>query len=147
MISANEKFKEFKANDNFYSILFVIWDDFIYEPISALIGKPSGLFLEESFAKDNNGKRKKFPFVDAVFLDRHLIQIMNATQDKNLLDGKKHAMDYGHYNEFPYKVVIPNPDSFLSDKIPNEVFECFQIHKISPELGAEYVPSDIILWS
>jgi len=143
LISADAKFKNFKKSKNFFSVLFIIWDDFIYEPISALIGEPSGLFREDSFAKDCNGNPLNFVNVDAVFIDRHLIQFINASRDSELLYQKKHAMDYGYKKEFPYKVVIPNP---TGQKIPDEIIDCFQMWSCSHELGAEYVPSDFIMW-
>lgn len=143
LISANGKFRNFTSDKSFYSILFIIWDDFIYEPISALLGEPSGLLLEGSFAKDKDGKSLKFENIDAVFLDRQLVQIINATRDEPLLYNKTHAMDYGLKNEFPYKVVIPvNKDRVL----PAEILDCFQVWNLEPSLGAEYNPSDLILW-
>ena len=146
LISANSKFEEFKKKENFFSILFIVWDDFIYEPISALLGEPSGLFKENSFAKDKSGKRLKFEFVDAVFIDRNLSNIIKGTRDEPLWDNKKNVMDYGKKTEFPFKVIIRNPDSNFSDKIPEEVLQCFQTYELSPYLGAEYIPSDLIHW-
>lgn len=81
LISADEKFRNFKREGNFYSVLFIIWDDFIYEPISAFLAKPAGLFLEDSFARDGAGKALRFKNVDAVFLDRQLTQFMNSAGD------------------------------------------------------------------
>ncbi|TES88126.1 MAG: hypothetical protein E3J94_08545 [Desulfobacteraceae bacterium] len=145
LLSANEKFAGFKnENKDFISLLFIVWDDFIYEPISAMLGEPSGLFLEGSFAKDENGKQTKFENVDAVLLDRHLINIIRATRDEQLHDDKKHAMDYGTKEDFPFKVIIPTP--FSGIKIPEFIIDCFQLKGLSPELGAEYIPSDFIFW-
>ncbi len=145
LISADEKFAGFKEeNKDFISLLFIIWDDYIYEPISAMLGEPAGLFLDGSFAKDKNGEQIKFSNVDAVLLDRQLINIIHATRDEPLHDNKKHAMDYGVKNEFPFKVIIPSP--FSNTKIPDPIMECFQLYNLSPEIGAEYAPSDFIYW-
>jgi len=145
LISANNKFEKFKATDsNFISILFILWDDFIYEPISALVGKPSGLFLNESYATDDNGDRITFPNIDAVILDRHQINIIKATRDEELNDNKKHAMDYGVMNEFPFKAVIPCPDGNMI--ISKDIRECFQLNDWDSILGAEYSPSDLVFW-
>lgn len=145
LLSANDKFESFKKeNKNFVSLLFIVWDDFIYEPISAMLGEPSGLFLEGSFAKDKNGESMKFENVDAVLLDRHLINIIRATQDKQLNYNKKHAMDYGTKDDFPFKVIIPTPH--INGAIPESIMDCFQLKELNSELGAEYIPSDFIFW-
>lgn len=143
LISANGKFESFKESSNFYSVLFIVWDDFVYEPISALIGNPSGLFTEGSFAQHADGRPYDFPNVDAVFIDRHLRQFINASCDTELLYQKKHAMEYGNKTEFPFKVIIPNP---IGQRIPDEITDCFQVWSCNPKLGAEYVPSDFITW-
>ena len=144
--SADKKFENFKKDSKFFSILFIIWDDFIYEPISAINGNPSGLFQTGSFARNSDDERLKFPNVDAVFLDRHLIQFIKATRSQSLLHNKKHAMDYGLINEFPHKIIIPCPDSKIAKDIPHEILECFQVVEPSPSLGAEYCATDFVYW-
>ncbi len=58
LVSANGKFQAFKKErGNFYGILVVVWDDFIYEPISALLHANGGLFTDNSFFKDSDGSR------------------------------------------------------------------------------------------
>lgn len=144
LISANDKFKEFKKhNSNFYGVLFIIWDDYIYEPISSLVGKPSGIFQEDSFAKDKTGQKLEFPNVDAVFIDRQLSQFRLSAGDKPLLYSKQHAMDYGTKEQFPFKVIIKNP---IGKNLPEEIIDCFQVLELSPTLGAEYLPQDMVFW-
>ena len=125
-------------------MLFIVWDDFIYEPISAMLGKPSGLFMEDSFAENDNGEKLAFNNIDAVLLDRHLINIIRSTRDEQLYDNKKHAMDYGSKDEFPYKVIIRTPH--INTNIDESIIDCFQLKELRPELGAEYNPSDFIFW-
>jgi hypothetical protein len=145
LTSANGKFSSFKnENKDFISLLFILWDDFIYEPISAILGEPAGLFLPGSFARDEDNKPLRFENVDAVLLDRHLINIIRATRDERLHDNKMHAMDYGDRETFPFKVFIPSPDSSI--KLPGMIVDCFQLNELGPELGAEYIPSDLIVW-
>lgn len=145
LLSADKKFERFKSqNQEFIGLLFIVWDDFIYEPISALLGQPSGLFLESSFAKNEQGKSITFPNVDAVVIDRHLINIIYASRDEPLLYNKRHAMDYGSKDEFPFKVVIPSPYSLV--ELPEIIIDCFQLYHLSPDLGAEYMPVDYIFW-
>jgi hypothetical protein len=145
LISADKKFEEFKkADPNFYSVLVIVWDDFIYEPISALTSPQAGLFTENSFAKDEKGNRLTFPNVDCVIVTRHLLPIKRGTRDEPLSDMSQHPLDYGRHGEFPFKIYIKNPVSGV--KIPEKVIDCFQVLKPGPELGAEYLPSDFITW-
>lgn len=145
LISADKKFEEFKkANPNFYGVLVVVWDDFIYEPISALTSPQAGLFTENSFAKDEQGNVLKFPSLDCVIVTRHLLPIVRGTRDEPLPDLSQHPLDYGRHKEFPFKVIIQNPWNNLETH--NEIIDCFQVLKPGPELGAEYLPSDFITW-
>lgn len=76
LISANEKFRIFKqSNAAFLSTLVIVWDDFIYEPISAISPPQAGLFTENSFAKDDDGNPLKFEYVDCVIITRHLLPV------------------------------------------------------------------------
>jgi len=146
LISANKKFAGFKNNNpSFIGVLVVVWDDFIYEPISALLSKQCGLFTDNSFAFDAEGNMLKFENVDSVIITRHLYLIKNGTRDENLPDMYRHPLDYGINGEFPYKVHINNPNSKL--KIPDEVIDCFQSCEPNPTLGAEYCPIDLVQWN
>ena len=145
LISANGKFEGFKnANPKFCGILIIVWDDFIYEPISALSSPQAGLFTENSFALEAEDSILKFPNVDCVIITRHLLPISRGTRDEPLPDNSRHPLDYGRQNEFPFKIIIPNPWNNI--EIPNEVIECFQVLTPGPELGAEYLPTDFITW-
>lgn len=145
LISANAKFEGFKKeNPDFYSVLVIVWDDFIYEPISALTSPQAGLFTENSFAKDEQGNRLTFPFVDCVIITRHLLLIKQGTRNEPLADVAQHPLDYGRHGEFPFKVYIKNPESSL--ELPDKVIDCFQVLQPGPQLGAEYLPIDLINW-
>lgn len=145
LLSADQKFLEFKkANNAFYSILCIVWDDFIYEPISALLSPNSGIFTPNSFAKDSESKNLLFNNVDCVIVTRHLLPIVRGSRGESLPDQAKHPLDYGRHEEFPFKVIIPNPNSKLTPA--DEVIDCFQVLTPGPLLGAEYIPSDIIHW-
>jgi len=144
--SANSKFEGFKKdNPEIYCVLIVVWDNFIYEPISAISNKQSGLFTKNSFAKDKQGKQMEFKNVDCVIITRHLLPIKCGTRDELLPDLSKHPLDYGRENEFPFKIMIPNPKSKMP--IPQEMVDCFQTLIPSAKLGAEYLPLDIINWN
>jgi hypothetical protein len=144
LISANKKFEPFKADEeNFCGILVVVWDDYIFEPISALLSPLSGLFTEESFACDEEGNPLPFEYVDGVIIIRHLHQFVRAAAERPLLDSKIHVLDYGTDGDFPPKAFVPNPNG---NEVPDKVTEAFQAYLPSPEMGAEYLPTDMITW-
>jgi hypothetical protein len=79
LISAEAKFAPFRqADSKFCSVLVIVWDDHINEPITALLHPHAGLLSSNSFWKDSDGRPVKFPSVDAVILVRHLHQLQNA---------------------------------------------------------------------
>lgn len=144
LISANDKFSEFKKNISpFYGILVIVWDDFIYEPITSLLSDFAGLLTDNSFAKTEDGNPIRFSNVDAIILIRHLHQIMNAAGDKPLIDNKKHALDYGKPGEYPFKVIMPVPGGSV---LPSKLINAFQAEEIHESLGAEYQVQDWIMW-
>lgn len=144
LISANEKFSEFKKEiDNFYGILVIVWDDHIYEPITSLISEHAGLFTENSFAQDKENNPLTFVHVDAVIIIRHLHIFVEASAERPLIDGKRSAMDYGGYDQFPYKIIVPNP---IGKDVPQEIKEAFHAVETSHRLGAEYMPQEYIMW-
>lgn len=127
----------------FYGVLPIVWDDFIFEPISALISTSSGLFTQRSFARDEDDKPLKFENVNGVVIIRHSHQFVRASQERPLLDSKRHGLDYGRDGEFPPKAFVPNP---YAEDVPQEVLDSFQAYLPSPEMGAEYQPIDVISW-
>jgi hypothetical protein len=145
LISADQKFESFKKNNSeFTSILFILWDEFILEPVSALTAKPAGLFTKDSFAKDSNGESLKFKNVDYVFLDSPVTNFIRDSREEVLLDGKLHSLDYGLKENYPFKVFMNNP--FGSNKIEEKIIDCFQVLPLREVYGAEYAPTDMIMW-
>lgn len=144
LYSANEKFAGFKKNDdNFYGILVIVWDDYIYEPITSLISQSSGLFTDKSFAKDEEDNILRFNNVEGVVLVRHIHQFQNAAAEKPLIDHRKHALDYGKLGQFPFKAYIPNP---YGKEMPNIILNCLQANIPDIAWGAEYMPSNGVGW-
>lgn len=150
LISADEKFTPFKRQyRNFYGLLVVVWDDYVFEPISALLNLFTGLFTENSFYRDRTGHPVAFKNVDGVLLIRHLHQIVNATTDRPLLYGCKHALDYGEETLYPWKVLIQNPNG--APMAPAILRRCLQMDPLSDALVSEvldcdYGPQDLIHW-
>ncbi|MDD5686747.1 MAG: hypothetical protein PHE88_02805 [Elusimicrobia bacterium] len=142
LISANEKFQPFKNEyPEFIGILVIVWGAAIQEPISALLAPGSGLITENSFAKDERGKILQFPSIDSVIVVSHLHQIIKATKDEPFMDSCHHVFDYGSKDKLPFKIFMP-----LSPNIPKIFLKCMQVQLQNPEMGSEYIPSDLILW-
>lgn len=143
-LRANSKFAEFKRiHSQFYGILVIVWDDFINEPISALINRASGLFTTNSFAKNHDGTPMTFPNVDGVIIVRQLHQFQQAAGNGVLVDGRRDAFEYGPVESFPFKAFIPNP---FGSQVPQMGIDC--LHALPPDIGmgAEYLPSDEVMW-
>ena len=144
LISANNKFEQFKVeNPAFLSLLVIVWDDHIYEPISSLIHPVAGLFTPNSFAKDSNNQPIEFKNLDSVIIVRHLHQLLSSTRDEPLIDGRRNPFDYGVDGQFPPKVIIPAPKG---QPISSVILDCFQAKPLDPTMGAEYIPTDFVRW-
>jgi len=143
LISADSKFAAFKAADQkFIGILVIVWDDHIYEPITALLHPLSGLLTEQSFYRDEHDVAVKFPNITAVVLIRHLDHIARGAAGRPMRDGLAHALDYGKPG-FPFKVALP--DGAIA-ALPKPLIDCLQLVDRREAAGAEYEPQDIVWW-
>ncbi len=139
LVSAEDKFREYIKNNEFkddYRFLYIVWDDFINEPISALISPYCGLFTENSFYKNSN-----FNLVDGVFIIRHLHQFHRIVNNKEFINGINHAFDWP-IAQFPV-AYIQNPYGRL---VPNELIASFEAIDPRDMFTAEYKPTDWIDW-
>ncbi|MGA3083066.1 MAG: hypothetical protein ABSD44_17075 [Terracidiphilus sp.] len=144
LISANSKFEHFKQGDtHFFGVLVIVWDDFIYEPITSLISQSSGLFTSASFYKDENDVAVPFKSVDGVFIIRMLHQFYCESKDQPLIDGRSDIMDYGEEGQFPFKVFIQNPNGTM---VPTSLQLSLQGLPYAKEMGAEYTSKDLVWW-
>jgi hypothetical protein len=144
LISADDKFRSFKKQDpHFIGVLVIVWDDFIYEPISSLLHNHAGLLTPQTFYRDEAGTPITFPHVDGVFVIRHLHQLMRATRDEDLIDDCEHPLDFGIDGVFPFKAFIANP---FGTPVPDILVRCLQGYPPRPEMGAEYIPKDLVWW-
>jgi hypothetical protein len=145
LVSADAKFEHFKKADaNFIGVLVIVWDDFIYEPISSLISETAGLLTPNSFFKDSEGVAKTFEHVDGVFLIRKLHQFAREAADQPLIDGCSDIMDYGQEGVFPFKVFIQNTNGAA---VPEILQRCLQGLPPTRKMGAEYTPTDLVWWT
>jgi hypothetical protein len=144
LISAESKFEPFRRNDaNFFGVLVIVWDDFIYEPISALLQPDSGLFTQNSFFRDLDGNAETFPSISGVVAIRHLNQLLRACRDEQLMDGCRGPFDFGERGKFPWKVFIQNP---WGPATPEQAIEALDARPPQDDMGAEYHPQEYIMW-
>lgn len=144
LISAEGKFAPFREHDEkFFGVLVIIWDDFIYEPVSALLQSDSGLFTEKSFFRASDGSAVRFPSVSGVVVIRHLHQLQRSCSDQPLLDGCRGPLDFGQQGQFPWKVYVQNP---WGPPAPSQVLEALDARPPSDDMGAEYRPQEYIMW-
>ncbi|MFJ7855278.1 SEC-C domain-containing protein [Peribacillus frigoritolerans] len=146
LVSAEEKFEQYKQNNEFkddFRLLFIIWDDYINEPLSALANPNCGLLTDNSFYQDS-----RFKNVDGVILIRHIHQFFRNLQYAEIVDyGKKGVHDsFDYVNPAISAIFIQNP---LGREIPYEKlekFEAFPIVNFYEFPVAEYQPTDFIDW-
>jgi hypothetical protein len=144
LISAEAKFEPFTdEHENFVGALVIVWDDHVYEPITALEHPASGLFTPNSFALDDQRQPLTFPSVDGVVLIRHLHQFVNAAGGRPMVDSIQHALDYGRAGEFPPKPYVASPDGV---GLPAELLDALQAIDYRKLPGAEHSISDLVFW-
>ncbi|PPK63329.1 hypothetical protein V5P93_002300 [Actinokineospora auranticolor] len=142
--SADNKFAGFRVADpNFRSVLVIVWDDFVNEPISALLSPSSGLLTSNSFDKLPDGKRRTYPNVDAVVLLRHQHQFVEGMANRPPLDQRDDFIDYGQPDNFPFNCLIVCPDGKTLNEELKKALSATPPHQ---GLGAEYIPAEIVMW-
>jgi hypothetical protein len=144
LVSAEAKFTIFERHrPNSLRLLFIIWDDFCNEPISALLSPMSGLLTEQSFHRGMDGAPVRYPHVDGIAVVRHQHQLRRATREEPLMDDVEDAMRY-HHDGFPPKAFIQVPGG---RDVPHTVLDALNLVPLHACLGAEYIPAEIIMWS
>lgn len=145
--SADEKFQGFRESDpGFRSVLFIVWDDFINEPLTALLAPSSGLFTTASFAVKHGSERHPYPNVDAVVLLRHQHQFRLGLADKRPVDERHHLLDYGSRTDFPPHALIPNPAGKVLNQPWLDALGAWDIADLGMA-GSEYRPGEVVLWT
>jgi hypothetical protein len=141
---ANRKFADFHNDPRTASVLFIVWDDFIYEPISTLANDRSGLLTPNSFARNPDGMPETFPNIDLVVALRHLNYFIAGSREEDLGD-RASAMDFGAANALP-NVLFP---AHGGCEVPDFVLERFRAYPYDDpglRMFAEYNPQDIVFW-
>lgn len=144
LVDANAKFSQFKGNKTTISVLIIVWDDFIYEPITVLTHPRCGLMTDASYFRDDKNVPIAFPAIDAVIILRHLMYFRLAAAEKPLLE-REHAMDFGDEEALP-NVWIPNLGGQpVPDLIPKGM-RAFDLNDPIVARMAEYQPVELVLW-
>lgn len=144
LVHAEKKFAGFRAADpDFRSLLVIVWDDYINEPLAALTAPGSGLLTSNSFHQVD-GVPVTYPNVDAVLLVRHQHQFINGLAWRPLHDGREHLLDYGQRDQFPFNALVANP---TGRTIPEEFLLALHAWPVEHLVGAEYSSSELVMWS
>jgi hypothetical protein len=144
LVSANKKFAPFKQMGDFTGILVIVWDDFIYEPITSLRHERCGLLTPDSY-KRTGDQPECYPFVDAVILLRHLTYFTAAAAEEPLSDHRRDAFHIGGEGALP-NVIIPVTGG---NQIPDYILKGLRAFPLSDPLfehAAEYQPLDFVWW-
>ncbi|MFJ9002455.1 hypothetical protein ACIRG8_29400 [Streptomyces sp. NPDC102359] len=144
LVSANRKFEGFRSDPNFYSVLVIVWDDYINEPLTALLSQQSGLLTPNSFHRDNSDQPHTYPNVDAVVVLRQQHQFKNGMANRPALDDRDHFLDYGSLDRFPFNSIVMNPHGRA---LPQDLCSALQAHEPATWMGAEYVPGELVMWA
>ncbi len=146
LASADGKFAGFRAADaDFYGVLAIVWDDFIYEPITALLHPASGLLTENSFARHEEDEPLRFPNVDAILLISHLQYLKRALAEDGDCQPFCFSADPFRWDLDPARpvAVINTPDG---RSLPDWVSKVLAVRALESIPGAEYQPSDLVQW-
>jgi hypothetical protein len=144
LLDADRKFAQFKAVQPETSVLVIVWDDFIYEPITVLSHVHCGLLTPNSYLKDSAGAAIQFAHIDAVVLVRHLTYLYRATKDEPLCE-RTHVLDFGDDRSLP-NVIIPITDSALIPDIIRDGLRAAPLDSPMIQGAADYRPQDVVFW-
>lgn len=144
LCDADTKFAQFKAVQTETAVLVIVWDDFIYEPITVLKHEECGLLTANSYLKDATGAAIQFAHVDAVIVVRHLTYFDLAASERPLLE-RAHALDFGDEHALP-NVFIPIGEADLVPDVVRRGLRAISWDDPLLQRAAEYLPTDYIVW-
>jgi len=144
LIHSDKKFAGFRAADpDFRSILVIVWDDYVNEPLAALSAPGSGLLTPNSFHRQD-GQPVTYPNIDSILLVRHQHQLVRGLAGRPLIDGRRDLLDYGRRHEYPFHAVINNP---AGRTIPSEFLRPLHSWPVEALEGPEYSPGELVMWT
>jgi hypothetical protein len=144
LLDADKKFAQFKAVKPETSILVIVWDDYIYEPITVLKHEQCGLLTPNSYLRDEAGMAVQFKNVDTVVVVRHLTYFYRAAGDLPLVD-RAYALDFGNDHSLPNVFIAVSDPELVSDQIRQGLRA---LNWDNPQLQrvADYRSKDIVMW-
>jgi len=145
LIDTEAKFAPFKAGGPVIAVLVIVWDDFIYEPITVLTQERCGLLTDNSYHQTEGGQAVTFPSIDAVVLVRHLMYFKMAAADEPLLE-RGHALDFGDDGALP-NVVIPAPGGQQLPAFIQKGLRALPLDDPMLARAAEYRPVEMVFWT
>lgn len=138
LASADKKFADMRTQrQNVVSVLAIVWDAAMHEPISSLVHEASGLFTPNTF----DPEKRVFADVDAVVILPHARQLIEGPGNRRFID----ATGAFSWVEFPFRPYLLNPNSPRQD-VTTELNEIFESRDQRGILGAEYAAVDGVLW-
>lgn len=143
LVSAEEKFTDFEQADG-ANILVIVWDDFIYEPITSLVNERTGLLMEGSYFRDDKDNAIEFPHVDGVIVIRHLSYFYEGLGDRPLPD-RAGPFDFGGAGSLPN---VAFPTRWGRD-VPAFIYNGLRAIDYRDEglqMFADYRPQDVVMW-
>ena len=144
LIDANRKFEGFRNGDEVSTLLVIVWDDFIFEPISTLINDQSGLLTDSSYVRTDEGEARRYPNIDQIVIVRHLNYFVQHSREEPLID-REHAMDFGDQRALPNVCFDAHGDK----NVPEQLLEHLRaIRHDDPAIAnfADYRAQDIVFW-
>ena len=143
LADAERKFAGFR-DDVTSTLLVIVWDDHIYEPISSLANPMSGLLTPNSFVRDARGEAQTYPSVDAVMVIRHINYFVEAAAERMLAD-RESGMDFGDDRALPNVLFDVSGAHRLPAKI-SERLRAYPHDDSGLKQMAEYNVPDVIWW-
>ncbi len=141
---SERKFTAFRQDGSTASLLVIVWDDHIYEPISTLVNEGSGLLTPNSFSRRADDTAETYPNIDAVVLVRHMNYFVEGAAERPLHD-RESGMDFGGDNALP-NVLCPGHGG---RPLPGFVLDALRAWPHDNEalrMFAEYNPQDMVFW-
>jgi hypothetical protein len=144
LISAEAKFAPFHSQKTMFGVLIIVWDDFIFEPITTLIHEPSkGLLTVASFARNADSSPIRFPHVDGIIIVRHLLYFQQAAAET--LTERQHAFDFGGADALS-NVLVPVPGGKEIPMIIRAGLRAFPYDDSILQKFADYHPQEFVMW-
>jgi len=144
LISAQNKFSEFNFDKETFGILIIVWDDFIYEPITSLVHEESrGLLTENSFAQDDDGAPLKYPNINSVIAVRHLLYFQQGAAERPL--ERNHCFDFGSDHDLP-NVAMAVPGTPEIPEFVKVGLRALDHDDQRISNSADYRPQEIVMW-